>query len=266
MNSLKFNIDMIKPHVVIIQETKLRRKSQATFKGYTPFPTIRGDSGGGILIACINSANPTQIFEGDSECEVLVVEAAFSETTRIRIIAGYGPQECAPPVVRETYRSTVEEQIERAYLAGCMVLLAEDANAKLGSTIIPNDPHEMSENGKLFHGMIERQDLAILNKSSLCTGGPITRRRMVNGKIEESCIDFILASQDLAKHLSSMLIDSNQLHALTKYTTTKGVSSIKRSDHFTLIAKFNIQWNVPKPKREEFFKLRDLEVVDKFKL
>ena len=142
-------MDLLKPHVVIIQETKLKRKSLANFKGYKPFATIRGDSGGGLLVVCTNSINPVQIFEGDCECEVLVVEAVFSNT-RIRFIAGYGPQECAPPVVREKYRNTIEEQVERAYLAGCKVFIAEDANAKLGDDIIPNDPHPISENGKLL--------------------------------------------------------------------------------------------------------------------
>ena len=31
--SLKFNIDVIKPHIVIIQETKLKRKSQIEIDG-----------------------------------------------------------------------------------------------------------------------------------------------------------------------------------------------------------------------------------------
>ena len=117
------------------------------------------------MIACISALEPTLIFEGDCECEVLVVQINTGNDTT-RIIAGYGPQECAPDIVREKYRSTVESQIERSYLAGCMVLVAEDANAKLGPNIIPNDPNEMSDNGKLFHGMIQRQDLSIMNNSN----------------------------------------------------------------------------------------------------
>ena len=57
------------------------------------------------------------MFEGDAECEVLVVQTTINNRA-IRIIGGYGPQECAPAAVRETYRSSVEEQISRAYLAG----------------------------------------------------------------------------------------------------------------------------------------------------
>ena len=106
-------MELLQPHIVIIQETKAKRKSQLKFEGYRSFATIRGDSGGGLLIACISSLKPVQIFEGDCETEVLVIEATIGPKT-VRIIAGYGPQECAPVVVREKYRNTVEEQIERA--------------------------------------------------------------------------------------------------------------------------------------------------------
>ena len=132
----------------------------------------------------------------------------------IRIKAGYGAQECAPPIVREGYRSTVEEQVERAKLAGCMVIVAEDANAKLGPSIIKNDPHPMSENGKLLAATIKRQDLKIINISDKCTGGPITRKRMVQGVIEESCIDFIFTSPELETQLERAFIDKNQLNEI----------------------------------------------------
>ena len=158
-----FNISILDPSVIVIQETKLKRKSQVSLPGFKCFPTIRGDSGGGILIACKHSLEPVLIHEGDSECEVLVVQIKLSNQMNIRIIAGYGAQECAPSVVRERYRNSIEEQVSRAYLSGCMVIIAEDANAKLGPKMIPNDPHPMSENGKLLAGMINRQSLVIIN-------------------------------------------------------------------------------------------------------
>ena len=241
----------------------MKNKSLLTLGGYRCFATVRGDSGGGLLIACLTSLKPTLIFEGDCECEVLVVQVVVGNKL-LRIIAGYGPQECAPPVVRDKYRSTIEAQVERSYLAACMVLVAEDANAKLGPTIIPGDPHPMSENGRMMHDMIKRQDLLIINSSPKCTGGPITRCRTVKGRYEASCIDFLLVSQNLGSHLDEALIDSKQLYTLTKYTTTKGNPCIKKSDHHSLIAKFNLTWEHTKPKREEIFKLRDAEGLQKF--
>ena len=168
--------------------------------------------------------------------------------------------------MRETYRNTVEEQIIRANLSGCMTLIAEDSNAKLGADIIPGDPHPISCNGKLLEGMIKRQDLFIANTSQYCVGGPVTRRRTVKGRVEESCIDFVLTSQDLASFLCKATIDSNQIFALTKYTTTKGHPCVKKSDHFTIIASFKLEWIDEKPKREEIFKLRDEDGLQRFNM
>lgn len=74
MLSFKFNMEQLKPHVVVIQETKLKRKSQFKIDGYKTFPTVRGDSGGGLLVSCLCSLDPVLIFEGTCECEVLVVQ------------------------------------------------------------------------------------------------------------------------------------------------------------------------------------------------
>ena len=264
MTSLQFNIDQLKPHVIVIQETKLKRKNQIEIKGYRQFPLIRGDNGGGVLISCLISLEPILVFEGDSECEILVVQITLNPGKSIRIIGGYGPQECAPLLVREKYRNTLEEQVERAYLNGSMVLVAEDANAKLGPDWIKNDPHSISENGLLLADMITRQNLSIVNMSDKCVGGPITRSRTVNGKVEASCIDYVLVSADLASQLIVATIDKEQLYVLTKYTNTKGGVSVKRSDHFTIISNFSVNWKEDKPKRVEVFKLRDEEGLSKF--
>ena len=72
-------------------------------------------------------------------------------------------------------------------------------------------------------------------------------------------------SRPLYENMEKALIDSKQLYCLTKYTTTKGNPCVKQSDHFSLIAYFNIQVNTKKPKREQMFKLRDIEGLERFK-
>ena len=216
------------------------------------------------MVACKCNLEPVLIFEGDSECEVLVVQVKMKQMD-IRVIAGYGAQECAPSVVREKYRSTIEEQVVRAYLVGCEVLIAEDANAKLGPQVIPGDPHTTSENGKLLLNMINRQNLSIVNASTKCKGGPVTRKREAKGKTEESCIDFVLVSPELSNFLASAFIDKNQIYTLTKYTNTKGNPNVKRSDHFPILATFEIEEKSSERKREDVFKLRDEAGLAMFK-
>ena len=49
--SLKFNIENIKPEIIVIQETKLKRKGKIVLDGYRTFELVRRDDGGGLLIA-----------------------------------------------------------------------------------------------------------------------------------------------------------------------------------------------------------------------
>ena len=58
----------------------------------------------------------------------------------------------------------------KAYDDGCLILIEMDANAKVGSKVIKNDPNAMSENGRLLLDLVDRQNLRILNSSSKCEG------------------------------------------------------------------------------------------------
>ena len=69
----------------------------------------------------------------------------------------------------------------------------------------------MLVDGKLMHDMIKRQELEIVNNSTQCTGWLIKRRRIVDGRMEESCIDSILVLPDIATNLNEAIIDSDQI-------------------------------------------------------
>ena len=132
------------------------------------------------------------------------------EEQHLRIAAGYGAQECVTVLlVRKRYRSSIESKVERAKLAGYLVIVAEDVITKLRPWIIKDDPHHMSENGKLLHDMIKRQELEIKH-SIKCSVGPIKRKRKVSGRIEESCIDLLLVQPELARNLYEAIIESDQ--------------------------------------------------------
>ena len=103
-----------------------------------------------------------------------------------------------------------------------MVLIQCDSNARLGKDIIFQDPHNISENGRILKDLMERENLTLLNTSNLCQGA-ITRNRIAKENIEKSIIDYIIASEDLSEFLELMLIDEKRNFSLTKYATTKGV-------------------------------------------
>ena len=113
--------------------------------------------------------------------------------------------------------------------------------------------------------MIIRQDLVLINTSEKCVGGPITRQKVVKDSLEQSCIDFIMVCQKMNNHLNYAQIDSDQLFSFVKYSSTKGISKVVRSDHFTMIAQFSIRWEVNHSnERNEVYKLRDEDGLKRF--
>ena len=107
------------------------------------------------------------------------------ESKKIRIINAYGPQEQG-----ENYNDKVlhfwndlEREIIKARDDGCLIMVQTDSNAKLGKEYISRDPNEMSNNGKLMIGMVDRQELVVANTLEKCIG-TITRHRVVDGKLD----------------------------------------------------------------------------------
>ena len=82
--------------------------------------------------------------------------------------------------------------------------------------------------------------------------------------MEESCIDYLITSQDLEELLVEAFIDDKQVYTLTKFTSTKGTADVKKTDHFSLVATFSLKHEVKKRKKEETFKLRDEDGLNKF--
>ena len=57
-----------------------------------------------------------------------------------------------------------------------------------------NDPHPMSENGKILSGILNRHALCVVNGLEDKTEGLITRERTTINGIEKSVIDFVITS------------------------------------------------------------------------
>ena len=139
-----------------------------------------------------------------------------------------------------------------------------DANAKFGKKIIPNDPHEISANGRLLLSLVERMNLVIVNSTMKCHG-TITRMKKVKNNVEESVLEYFLVCQNFYLMINSMIIDEERKYVLTKYTKKKCNSFITESDHNPLIIDIDVFWNSKiKPDRTEIFNLRNAECQDSF--
>ena len=179
------------------------------------------------------------IREGDDENEFLTVQAQLGDKST-RIITGYGVQEKENYTKRAQFFAKLKDEICSAEISGCSIFIELDAISKVGPNLIPGDPHEQSDNGKMLAKLIEDHDLVLVNGSEICKG-LITRRRKTINSIEESIIDFVIVSRDLYLMLTSLVIDEERKHVLTRYGKENGKNIVKESDHHVLISEFNIK-------------------------
>ena len=221
-DSLKENIKLFNlPSVITIQETKNRKCANFKLENYQIFEKIRSGFGGGLLTAVNTSLEPVLIQSINDEVEILLVQCNIGQRN-IRIINGYGPQEDDPINKKIRFWQSLEQEISASKNANCLTLIQMDGNAKLGKNVLKEDPHEITENGKLLRGLLERESLELLNSSDLCKGA-ITRHRVTKNKEEKSILDYILTCKKLADFLELMFIDEERNFPLTKYSTTKGI-------------------------------------------
>ena len=197
-----------------MQETHYTNKGKLKIKDFEIFEAIRKKAKGGSAIGVHKDLNPFLIQEYSDESELLVVEIKVGKKD-IRIITGYGPQESWPLAARMPFFLALEEEVVKAELAGRSIIVEMDANSKLGPELIPGDKHPQSDNGRILADIIKRQGLIIGNSLKQCKG-LITRKRVTKDTTEESTIDFILLSEDLANEVDDILVDENRVHVLTK--------------------------------------------------
>ena len=256
------NVSLFNPGVFFIQESKARIKNKIIMQNYITFEMLRKNNfGGGLFTAVHKSLKPISVSSDDQEEELLVVEAKISET-KVRFINGYGPQEKAPENSRKSFYNQLDLEIKKAKFSGSLICIEMDSNAKLGSKIIPGDPKEKSENGKLLEKIVNENDLIVVNGTELCNG-TITRHRETINNIEESIIDHFIVCKDFFKLVVNMTVDEAGKYSLTKFTNKTGDKiCVKESDHRTLILEIKYTWNsssYKKDERREIFNYKNTE-------
>jgi hypothetical protein len=178
------------------------------------------------LIGAHKALNPILIEEYFQDFGLIVVEIKINNK-EIRIITGYGPQETWPETERMPFFLALEQEIVKAELQGKSIFIEMDSKSKLGSEIIPEDPHKQSLNGKVLAGIINRHGLIVANGLNAKCSGLITRRRETKNSVEESVIDHVMITEDLETDLESIRVDEERQNVLEKTVKTKkGVVNI----------------------------------------
>ena len=68
----------------------------------------------------------------------------------------------------------------------------------------------------------------------------------------------------LKPFVTRMNIDEDHIFVLTKYSKVKGKLVKKDSDHNTVVMNVDLQFNVKKPERIEYFNFKNKECQEKF--
>ena len=140
-----------------------------------------------------------------------------------------------------------------------------DANSKLGPNYIPGDPYDMSKNGKVLDGIIDRHALCVVNGLTGKQKGVITRERHTVSGVERSVIDLVIMSSDMIKHIENIHVDEERVDVLTKNVKLHNGICLKKSDHNIITTKLNISWTTNKAKVMEIFNFKDTKSLQMFK-
>ena len=178
---------------------------------------------------------------------------------------GYGPQENDLIDRKNAFWNYLEEEVLQARSSGSGLILQFDGNLWAGPNIVPGDPRPQNRNGKCFEEFLERNPhLSVVNKLSLCEG-LITRRRMREGNLEESVLDFFVVCDRVLPHVKRMRIDEDKKYILTNYQKIKKGGKASDTDHATEILDIDLHIKVEKPVRREIFNFKDSDAQKVFK-
>jgi hypothetical protein len=187
----------------------------------------------------------------------------------IRFINGYGPQDDSNSTDNEKqeFFSRLDEEIKSSKIAGAMICIQMDANSKLGSEYIPDDPKPQSKNGQMLANVVDENDLIVVNGTEKCSGLITRHRTTVNG-VEESVIDFFIVCRRFFDMINSLLIDEKRIYCLTKFSSKTGNKNIKESDHNMFILNMNISWDTAfedTVERNEIYNYKNKDDFENFK-
>ena len=114
------------------------------------------------MIGAHVALNPILISEYSDDFDLLVIEIKI-QNKEIRLITGYGPQECWNEADIMPFFVALEKEIAKAELLGKAIIIEMDSNSKLGPKYIPDDPHQQSQNGRILAGILDRHSLVLVN-------------------------------------------------------------------------------------------------------
>ena len=234
-DSLNHILQMVKPEVVALCETKLHANSTFELEDYKTLKSNLKAGKEGILIAARKGTFKSIeiIFESEAK-NIATAEIEYPEEM-VRVVVVHGPQEDDSQEDKDDFYNDLAGEIERCIAAERKLIIAGDLNARLDQSRL----NEVKGNGKRLKEVVERYDLKVLNFGQE-TEGKWTRIQIKDGVECKSQIDYIITDEVTQKKQIKTSIDEEKM--ITPYRTKKdgNKKSITFSDHCAISTSFSI--------------------------
>ena len=139
-----------------------------------------------------------------------------------------------------------------------------DGNLWAGGKLIPGDPNEQNNNGKLFELFLSRNPhLTCVNALQLCEG-LITRIRKTKNGCEKSVLDIFIVCNKMLPFIKKMIIDEPRVHVLTNFNPIKTKGRSIETDHNTEILELELCYQKRRQERKEIFNFKNQECQEVF--
>ena len=229
------------------------------------YSLLRTNSGGGgLLIGALKDLQPNWVGQGDDQAEYIVIEVWF-EGFPVRILNGYGPQECDDVERKKKFWESVDREVKNAVNAGAGMIIQMDSNSHLGPNLIKDDVNPQNKNGKMCEEFLERNPhLELVNAKDICEGN-ITRIRKTSKGVERSILDIFIVCDKVAPFVTKMMIDEKRSKVLSNFSAIRKIGRIVESDHNVLSLHLSLSFSPVKSNREEIFQLHDSDAQNVFK-
>ena len=231
-------LETVRPNVVTLNETLYLNKKKLNIEGYITHNKNRQNShGGGIATAIIldDSKHALKVKEGIEGDEFLVTKhSQFRVPINVFNIYGEVESRFKNHDIEDKWFRIISE-IKKIELLGEHVLLIGDMNKHVGN-IVKDNHEKMSHGGKLIRELLNTKKYILVNSTNRVKGGPFTRYSPSNPNDNESksCLDLIIVSRDLFKHVDEVVIDKE-----LNFTPGNpiGQGKVVYPDHYALILK-----------------------------
>ena len=245
----------------------MRKPGNIKFSGsekYQIYELTRSNKGGGgLAVGVSKELQSVWVRQGEGEVETLTVMVTISGLS-VRVTNGYGPQEYDSSDKKDKFWQYLQDEVNISSTQGVGCIFTLDANSWLGHHVLKSDQHVQNRNGKIFGSFLKNnENINILNSQDFCEGN-VTRSRLVNGKNENSIIDFILTCNKVLPFTKHMYIDENKKYAMANFCQKKKGQTAKVSDHNVIYVDFNFKFSPMIQERREIFQFNDAEALKKF--